>query len=55
MRKKVLSLQELEERVLESERRYTSRAKAEQDARNKQITMDDFFQITIIKKSLIIL
>ena len=49
MRKKVISLQELEARVLESERCYNNRA------RNKQITIDDFFQITIIKKSLIIL
>ena len=43
-----MSLSYLEEKVLESE------ARAEKLAKNKPITMDDFFQIKIIRKYLII-
>ncbi len=48
MRNKVISLLELEAKVLESEMKSSLK-------KSKRITMDDFFQITIIKKSLIIL
>jgi len=56
MRKKVISLQELEERVLENEMRTKERESASLCKRQmKYTTMDNYFKITIIKKSMIIL
>ena len=47
MRNKVITLADLEKKVLEAE--------AKIEARNKIITIDDSFRLTIIKKSMIIL